>query len=196
MSQIKYLLRSPLKLLLLLLLLTASLGFFCLGAGVWAGADAIAEMVGMPSIDVVVAAMVGYAGLRPTIEAIKAGKTIALANKETLVVAGEIICELASQYHTPILPVDSEHSAIFQSIDRKRRTFPHLHARADADCDRCRCPQTPELGYGREDNNRLRQYDEQRLRGNRSQMALRCGSGADTSGRSSAVNHPLSRTIR
>ena len=70
----------------------------------------------MPSIDVVVAAMVGYAGLRPTIEAIKAGKTIALANKETLVVAGEIICRLAQQYHTPILPVDSEHSAIFQSL--------------------------------------------------------------------------------
>lgn len=83
---------------------------------VWAGADAIAEMVTMPSIDVVVAAMVGYAGLRPTIEAIKAGKTIALANKETLVVAGEIICRLAQQYHTPILPVDSEHSAIFQSL--------------------------------------------------------------------------------
>ena len=83
---------------------------------VWAGMDAIAEMVTMPSIDVVVAAMVGYAGLRPTIEAIKAGKTIALANKETLVVAGEIICRLAQQYHTPILPVDSEHSAIFQSL--------------------------------------------------------------------------------
>lgn len=83
---------------------------------VWAGAEAIAEMVTMPSIDVVVAAMVGYAGLRPTIEAIKAGKAIALANKETLVVAGEIICELAQQYHTPILPVDSEHSAIFQSL--------------------------------------------------------------------------------
>ena len=83
---------------------------------VWAGADAIAQMVTMPSIDVVVAAMVGYAGLRPTIEAIKAGKTIALANKETLVVAGEIICELAAQHHTPILPVDSEHSAIFQSL--------------------------------------------------------------------------------
>jgi 1-deoxy-D-xylulose-5-phosphate reductoisomerase len=73
-------------------------------------------MVTMPSIDVVVAAMVGYAGLRPTIEAIKAGKTIALANKETLVVAGEIICALAQQYHAPILPVDSEHSAIFQSL--------------------------------------------------------------------------------
>ena len=64
---------------------------------VWAGEDAIAQMVTMPSIDVVVAAMVGYAGLRPTIEAIKAGKTIALANKETLVVAGEIICALAHQ---------------------------------------------------------------------------------------------------
>ena len=83
---------------------------------VWAGADSIAEVVTMPSIDIVVAAMVGYAGLRPTIEAIKAGKTIALANKETLVVAGEIICELALQHHTPILPVDSEHSAIFQSL--------------------------------------------------------------------------------
>ena len=83
---------------------------------VWAGAEAIAEVVTMPSIDIVVAAMVGYAGLKPTIEAIKAGKTIALANKETLVVAGEIICELAQQYHTPILPVDSEHSAIFQSL--------------------------------------------------------------------------------
>lgn len=83
---------------------------------VWAGTDAIAQMVTFPSIDVVVAAMVGYAGLYPTIEAIKARKTIALANKETLVVAGELICSLAQQYHTPILPVDSEHSAIFQSL--------------------------------------------------------------------------------
>lgn len=83
---------------------------------VWAGEESIAQMVTLPSIDIVVAAMVGYAGLRPTIEAIKASKTIALANKETLVVAGEIICELAQQYHAPILPVDSEHSAIFQSI--------------------------------------------------------------------------------
>ena len=83
---------------------------------VWAGAQAIAEVVTMPSVDVVVASMVGYAGLRPTIEAIKAGKAIALANKETLVVAGEIICDLAVKHHTPILPVDSEHSAIFQSL--------------------------------------------------------------------------------
>ena len=83
---------------------------------IWAGSDSIAEVVTMPSINVVVAGMVGYAGLKPTIEAIKAGKTIALANKETLVVAGEIICDLAIQHHTPILPVDSEHSAIFQSL--------------------------------------------------------------------------------
>jgi len=88
---------------------------------IWAGADAIAEVVTLPSIDVVVAAMVGYAGLRPTMEAIKAGKTIALANKETLVVAGEIICDLALTHHSPILPVDSEHSAIFQSLVGEER---------------------------------------------------------------------------
>ena len=83
---------------------------------VMAGEKAIAEMVTIPEIDVVVAAMVGYAGLRPTIEAIKAKKTIALANKETLVVAGEIICRLAQRYKVNILPVDSEHSAIFQCL--------------------------------------------------------------------------------
>ena len=83
---------------------------------VLAGEKALAEMVTMPVIDVVVAAMVGYAGLKPTIEAIKAKKIIALANKETLVVAGELICRLAQRYNVPILPVDSEHSAIFQSL--------------------------------------------------------------------------------
>jgi 1-deoxy-D-xylulose-5-phosphate reductoisomerase len=83
---------------------------------VMAGEKAIAQLVTHPAIDVVVAAMVGYAGLRPTIEAIKAKKTIALANKETLVVAGEMICRLAQRYKVDILPVDSEHSAIFQSI--------------------------------------------------------------------------------
>jgi 1-deoxy-D-xylulose-5-phosphate reductoisomerase len=83
---------------------------------VLAGEKALAEMVTMPAIDVVVAAMVGYAGLRPTIEAIKAKKTIALANKETLVVAGEIIDRLAKRNKVDILPVDSEHSAIFQSL--------------------------------------------------------------------------------
>ena len=84
---------------------------------VYAGSDALCDVVQVSSIDVVLASMVGYAGLRPTINAIKAGKEIALANKETLVVAGELITELAAQYHTPILPVDSEHSAIFQCLE-------------------------------------------------------------------------------
>ena len=84
---------------------------------VYAGSDALCEVVEAKPIDVVLASMVGYAGLRPTINAIKAGKAIALANKETLVVAGELINELASQYRTPILPVDSEHSAIFQCLE-------------------------------------------------------------------------------
>ena len=83
---------------------------------VFAGIDAVAQTAEMEPIDIVLTAMVGYSGLKPTIHAIKAGKTIALANKETLVVAGEIIQELASRYNTPILPVDSEHSAIFQCL--------------------------------------------------------------------------------
>ena len=83
---------------------------------VWAGADAIAQMVQPEPIDMVLTAMVGYSGLRPTISAIKAGKAIALANKETLVVAGELIMKLAAEHKVPILPVDSEHSAIFQCL--------------------------------------------------------------------------------
>ena len=83
---------------------------------VYAGAQALDEIVEAGPIDMVLTAMVGFAGLSPTIHAIRAGKAIALANKETLVVAGELILELAQQYHTPILPVDSEHSAIFQSL--------------------------------------------------------------------------------
>ena len=83
---------------------------------VYAGRQALDEIVEAGPIDMVLTAMVGFAGLSPTIHAIRAGKAIALANKETLVVAGELILQLAQQYHTPILPVDSEHSAIFQSL--------------------------------------------------------------------------------
>ena len=84
---------------------------------VYAGSDAICEVASMDTIDVVLSAMVGYAGLKPTIAAIKAHKTIALANKETLVVAGQLVERLSMENHTPILPVDSEHSAIFQCIN-------------------------------------------------------------------------------
>lgn len=83
---------------------------------VFAGAEAVEQVVQMDSVDTVVTAMVGYAGLASTIAAIKAGKRIALANKETLVVAGELITELAQQHHSPIIPVDSEHGAIFQCL--------------------------------------------------------------------------------
>lgn len=84
---------------------------------VYAGAEALCEIVESGPVNIVLTAMVGYAGLKPTMNAIMAGKTIALANKETLVVAGELITELAQQYRTPILPVDSEHSAIFQCLE-------------------------------------------------------------------------------
>lgn len=83
---------------------------------VYAGKQAIDEIVEAGPIDMVLTAMVGFAGLNPTIHAIKAHKKICLANKETMVVAGELICELAQKYHAPIIPVDSEHSAIFQSL--------------------------------------------------------------------------------
>ena len=86
------------------------------GIKVFAGADSLAQVVQMDEIDVVLTALVGYAGLRPTLAAIEAGKHIALANKETMVVAGEIVTNLAKQKGVNIYPVDSEHSAIFQCL--------------------------------------------------------------------------------
>lgn len=87
---------------------------------VYAGTDAVCQIVESAPIDIVLTAMVGYAGLRPTMNAIKAGKAIALANKETLVVAGDLINRMAGEYHAPILPVDSEHSAVFQCLAGER----------------------------------------------------------------------------
>ncbi len=89
-----------------------------LSVKVYAGTDALCQIVEPRPIDIVLVSLVGYAGLRPTMNAIRAGKTIALANKETLVVAGDLINALATRYRTPILPVDSEHSAIFQCLER------------------------------------------------------------------------------
>lgn len=83
---------------------------------VYCGADAIAQVCGFDSVDMVLTAMVGFSGLKPTIEAIRAGKSIALANKETLVVAGELIMKEAEANRVPIIPVDSEHSAIYQCL--------------------------------------------------------------------------------
>lgn len=85
---------------------------------VYAGEDALAQVVQSESVDMVLTAMVGFCGLRPTIKAIKSGKPIALANKETMVVAGALINDLTHQYQVPIYPVDSEHSAIFQCLEQ------------------------------------------------------------------------------
>ena len=86
------------------------------GTKVFAGMDSVCSLVTGDNIDIVIASMVGFSGLEPTIAAIKAGKVIALANKETLVAAGRIVMDLASRMNVPILPVDSEHSAIFQCL--------------------------------------------------------------------------------
>lgn len=97
---------------------------------VWTGADSLCQVVTADPIDVVVTAMVGFAGLRPTVAAIKAQKALALANKETLVVAGQFIEGLCAEYQVPILPVDSEHSAIFQCLEGEsvaRGCFPWLY---------------------------------------------------------------------
>ena len=95
---------------------TVKSGLADLPIKVYAGADALSQVVTAAPIDIVLASMVGFAGLRPTIEAIKAGKAIALANKETMVVAGELVTALAIGNKVPVLPVDSEHSAIFQCL--------------------------------------------------------------------------------
>lgn len=86
------------------------------GIKVYAGEDAMSQVVEMEEIDMVLTALVGYAGLKPTLAAIRAGKQIALANKETLVVAGDLVTQLAKEYGVNIYPVDSEHSAIFQCL--------------------------------------------------------------------------------
>lgn len=83
---------------------------------VYAGDDAVAQVAAGDNVDIVVNALVGYAGLMPTVAAVKKSKKIALANKETLVVGGEVVMRLAEQYRAPILPIDSEHSAIFQCL--------------------------------------------------------------------------------
>ena len=86
------------------------------GIKVWAGVDSLCDLAGMDGVDIVVGAMVGFSGLRPTLAALRAGKVVALANKETLVAAGSVVTQTAREHGGVILPVDSEHSAIFQCL--------------------------------------------------------------------------------
>ena len=123
---------------------------------VFCGMDSVADLMEMESIDLVLASIVGFAGLRPTLRAIEHHKPIALANKETMVVAGEIVTRAARANHVPILPVDSEHSAIFQSL------VGYAGRRA----------QTPQLEYGTQSYYRLSLSDEQRARGDRGALAF------------------------
>lgn len=106
---------------------------------VWTGEDSLCQVVTAGPIDVVVTAMVGFAGLRPTVAAIKAQKALALANKETLVVAGQLIEGMCAEYQVPILPVDSEHSAIFQCLQGEsvaKGCFPWLANSSSDDAER------------------------------------------------------------
>lgn len=93
---------------------------------VFAGADSVVELVRILNVDIVVAAMVGFSGLRPAMEAIRSGKAVALANKETLVAAGALVTKAAKENNVPILPVDSEHSAIFQSLQGEKAAVEKL----------------------------------------------------------------------
>ena len=128
---------------------------------VYAGSSAIAQVVEMGSVDLVLTAMVGYSGLIPTINAVKAKKQIALANKETLVVAGDLINQLAIENKVDILPVDSEHSAIFQCLAGEYMNpvekimltcsggpFHGMDRKVNCGCKTERCLKTPELGDG------------------------------------------------
>lgn len=175
---------------------------------VMAGADAIAQMVQSEPIDMVLTAMVGYSGLRPTISAIKAGKAIALANKETLVVAGELIMKLAAEHKVPILPVDSEHSAIFQCltgaydnpIEKILLTasggpFRRKDAGGAGYRDEGAGLEASELDDGGEDHDRLGLDDEQGLRDDRGEMVVRCHAGSGTGGGAPTVGDPLDGAV-
>ena len=172
---------------------------------VWAGADAIAQMVQSEPIDMVLTAMVGYSGLRPTISATKAGKAIALANKETLVVAGELIMKLAAEHKVPILPVDSEHSAIFQCLTGAydnpiekillTASVPAEDAGGAGYRDEGAGLEASELDDGGEDHDRLGLDDEQGLRDDRGEMVVRCHAGSGTGGGAPTVGDPLDGAV-
>ena len=140
------------------------------------GSKAIADAVTASEIDIVVTAMVGYSGLEPTIQAIKSGKDIALANKETLVVAGELITKLLKSSSSRLFPVDSEHGAIYQCLVGEKHEFINkLILTASGGLgkgDQKGRIAAPELEYGSKNHHRFSDYDEQRIRGNGSKMAF------------------------
>ena len=141
---------------------------------VFAGESSLCDIVEMSSIDIVLSCIVGVAGLKPVYRAIDCGKPIALANKETLVVAGELMTRLAGEKRVPLLPVDSEHSAIFRENHHHRfgRTLPGQKARLLEKCDQRAGTEAPQLEHGQQNHHRQRHPDEQGTGGDRSQMAV------------------------
>jgi 1-deoxy-D-xylulose-5-phosphate reductoisomerase len=144
-------------------------------AKVFTGEDALEEAASLDIYDVMVAAIVGFAGLKPTLRALQNGKTVALANKETLVVAGDIVMRTSSENKAPVIPVDSEHSAIFQCLVGEARNpiekiiltasgGPFLGKKTKLSCKRKTrsCAAASELGDGSKDHNRFCDPDEQR----------------------------------
>ena len=168
---------------------------------VYAGSRALDEIVEADPIDMVLTAMVGFAGLSPTIHAIRAKKAIALANKETLVVAGELILQLAQQYHTPILPVDSEHSAIFQSlvgedenpIEKILLTASGGPFRLKSMEEIAHVTKADALRHPTWDMGAKITIDSASM--NRGEVALRCRCQADSGARTPAVDCPQRRAV-
>ena len=169
-----------------------------------AGLDAVATA----DADLVVAALVGAAGLRPTLAAVRAGRDVALANKEVLVMAGALVRREVAARGVTLLPVDSEHSAIFQALagarprgDREAdphrvgRAVPHLERGADRARERRGGAAPPELGHGAEDHDRLRDADEQGPRGDRGALAVRRRARAHRGGRAPAVDRALAGRV-
>ena len=149
------------------------------------GMEGLLELASMPESEILVTAIVGMIGIRPTMEGIRAGKDIALANKETLVTAGHLIMPMAKKYGVSILPVDSEHSAIFQAIHGEENkeihkllitaswsSFPRTYHRRAAKGHCCRYSEASKLGNGTKDHRRFRNPGKQRAGSYGSQMAV------------------------
>ncbi len=164
----------------------------------------VCDLVTSDRVDIVVAAMVGFSGLAPTMSAISAGKVIALANKETLVAAGSIVMGLSRKYHAPILPVDSEHSAIFQCLlAAQGNAIRKIHLTASGGpfrtWDKSRITTAtkemalrhPNWAMGAKTDYQLSHNDEQRIRSDRGTVALRHPGGQDQRHRPSRVYHSL-----
>ena len=161
------------------------------------GMEGLLELASMPESEILVTAIVGMIGIRPTMEGIRAGKDIALANKETLVTAGHLIMPMAKKYGVSILPVDSEHSAIFQAIHGEENKeihkllIPRTYHRRAAKGHCCRYSEASKLGNGTKDHRRFRNPGKQRAGSYGSQMAVRHGSGSYSGGGAAAEYHPF-----